>query len=152
SDSKRMRYVPEQFYLRSAEEMKALFHEVPDAVRNTLEVADQCNLEIEFGKLHYPVFHPPEHVTREGYLRQFLAEGLRKRYGIHARAEGKEFIVERVEDANRLPTFDLGQASSLSPAATAPAADVSQNAEDRLEACPTLHNPAVTDAVNAVLD
>src|SRR5712671_4051080 len=114
SDSKRMRYVPEQFYLRSAEEMAALFNEVSDAVKNTLEVAGKCNLEIEFGKLHYPVFHPPEPLTREGYLRQLLAEGLRERYGIHARAEGKQFIVEHVEDPNRLPTYGVGQASSLS--------------------------------------
>src|SRR2546428_1344741 len=110
-DSKRMRYQPAQFYVRSAEEMKALFDEVPDAVKNTLEVAEKCNLEIEFEKLHYPVFHPPEHFTREGYLRHLLAEGLRKRYGIHARAEGKEFIVERVEDPCRLPTYEVARAS-----------------------------------------
>ena len=89
TDTKRLKYAEQQFYLRSAEEMKARFAEVPEAVQNTLEVADKCNLEIEFGKLHYPVFHPPEHFTREGYLRQLLAEGLRKRYGIHARAEGQ---------------------------------------------------------------
>ncbi len=74
--TKRMRYVREQFYLRSAEEMKARFGEVPEAVRNTLEVAEKCNVEIEFGKLHYPVFDPPEHFTREGYLRQLLADGV----------------------------------------------------------------------------
>src|SRR5712672_1857801 len=113
SDPKRMSagYVPEQFYLRSAEEMKARFAETPDAVTNTLEVAEKCNVEIEFGKLHYPVFHPPEHFTREGYLRQLLAEGLHKRYGIHARAEGKEFIVERVEDPSRLPTYVVTRVS-----------------------------------------
>src|SRR6478735_2414176 len=94
TDTKRMKYVEEQFYLRSAEEMKARFAEVPEAIRNTLEVADKCNLEIEFGKLHYPVFHPPEHFTREGYLRKLLAEGLHKRYGMHVRAEGDAFIVE----------------------------------------------------------
>src|SRR6202008_2846741 len=105
SDTRRMTYVAEQFYLRSAEEMKARFAETPEAVQNTLEVAEKCNLEIEFGKLHYPVFHPPEHFTREGYLRKLLAEGLRKRYGIHARAEGKEFIVDQVDDARRLPTY-----------------------------------------------
>src|SRR5437879_4843803 len=98
-------YAKEQFYLRSPDEMKARFAEAPEAVANTLEVAEKCNLEIEFGKLHYPVFHPPEHFTREGYLRQLLAEGLRTRYGIHARAEGQEFIVERVEDPRRLPTY-----------------------------------------------
>jgi DNA polymerase-3 subunit alpha len=107
SDPKRMSagYVPEQFYLRSADEMKARFTEVPDAVTNTLEVAEKCNLEIEFGKLHFPVFHPPEHFTREGYLRKLLAEGLQKRYGIQARAEGHGFVVEHVEDPARLPTY-----------------------------------------------
>jgi DNA polymerase-3 subunit alpha len=44
SDTKRMHYQPEQFYLRSAEEMKARFAEVPEAVRNTMEVAERCNL------------------------------------------------------------------------------------------------------------
>src|SRR5439155_11036122 len=87
------------------EEMKANFAEAPEAVLNTVEVAEKCNLEIEFGKLHYPVFHPPEHFTREGYLRHLLAEGLRQRYGIHARAEGQEFVIERLEDARRLPTY-----------------------------------------------
>ena len=113
TDTKRMKYAEQQFYLRSAEEMKARFAEVPEAVQNTLEVADKCNLEIEFGKLHYPVFHPPEHFTREGYLRHLLAEGLRKRYGIHARAEGHEFIVERVEDPRRLPTYRASPKSEV---------------------------------------
>ncbi|MBI4659808.1 MAG: DNA polymerase III subunit alpha [Verrucomicrobia bacterium] len=99
------RYVPDQFYLRSGEEMKTLFRETPEAVLNTLEVAEKCNVEIEFGKLHFPVFTPPEHFTREGYLRQLLAEGLRTRYGLHARAEGREFLLETINDPSRLPTF-----------------------------------------------
>src|ERR1051326_521671 len=105
SESKRMRYVANQFYLRSAEEMKARFAEVPEAVYHTLEVAEKCNVEIEFGKLHYPVFYPPEHFTREGYLRHLLAEGLWKRYGLRVRAEGSEFMVEEISDPARLPTF-----------------------------------------------
>jgi DNA polymerase-3 subunit alpha len=109
SNPKRMSaaYAPEQFFLRSAEEMKARFAEAPEAVTNTLEVAEKCNLEIQVdGKsLHYPVFHPPEHFTREGYLRKQLAEGLHKRYGIHARAEGHEFIIEKIEDPSRLPSY-----------------------------------------------
>src|SRR6187200_753639 len=96
SESKRMQYVPEQFYLRSPKEMAALFSEVPEAVRNTLEVAEKSDLTIEFGKLHYPVFEPPEHFTREGYLRQLLAEGLNTRYGLRARAVDKDFIVDSI--------------------------------------------------------
>lgn len=108
SDPKRMSagYVPEQFYLRSAEEMKARFAEIPEAVTNTLEVAEKCNVDFDFKTLHYPVFHPPEHFTREGFLRQWLAEGLLRRYTIHAKAEGKEFVVEGIDDPRRLPTFD----------------------------------------------
>src|SRR5882724_1001842 len=105
TDTKRMKYAEQQFYLRSAEEMAARFAEVPEAIENTLEVAEKCNLEIEFDKLHYPVFDPPEHFTREGYLRKLLVEGLLTRYGIHARAEGDNFVVERIEDARRLPTY-----------------------------------------------
>jgi DNA polymerase-3 subunit alpha len=105
SDTKRMQYVAEQFYLRSADEMKALFVETPEAVLNTREVAEQCNVEIEFGKLHFPSFTPPEHFTREGYLRRLLAEGLFTRYSLHARAEGTEFIVEGIDDPTRLPTY-----------------------------------------------
>ena len=105
TDTKRMKYTEQQFYLRSAEEMKARFAETPEAVQNTMEVAEKCNLEIEFGKLHYPVFTAPEHFTREGYLRQLLAEGLRKRYGLHTRVEGERFVYERVENPLRLPTY-----------------------------------------------
>src|SRR5580698_211927 len=109
SNPKRMSagYPSEQFYLRSEEEMRARFAETPDAITNTLEVAGKCNLELQVdGKnLHFPIFHPPEHFTREGYLRKLLAEGLGKRYGIHARAEGTQFIVEKVDDPKRLPAF-----------------------------------------------
>ena len=136
SDPKRMSagYAPEQFYLRSAEEMKARFAEVPEAVQNTLAVAEMCNLEIEFGKLHYPVFHPPEHFTREGFLRQWLAEGLFTRYTLHAKAAGKEFIVEGIEDPCRLPTFQ--KSADAVPTAVAPG----------------LKDPAVAAAVQIVID
>jgi DNA polymerase III subunit alpha len=138
ADSKRMRYVPEQFYLRSAEEMQALFSEVPEAVRNTLEIAEQCNVEIEFGKLHYPVYEPPASFTREGYLRHLLAEALLTRYGMRARAEGKEFIIEALEDAHRLPTYkqELGKLGR-DAAETGPA---------------DLKDPAVAAAVQTVID
>jgi DNA polymerase-3 subunit alpha len=138
TDTKRMKYVEEQFYLRSAEEMKARFAEVPEAVKNTLEVAEKCNVEIQFGKLHYPVFQPPEHFTRDGYLRQQLVEGLARRYGLHARAEGAEFVVERLEETSRLPTYKPAPGGAA--AATSPSGGVD------------LADPAVAAAVKAILD
>src|SRR5947199_28262 len=152
SDPKRMSagYAKEQFFLRSAEEMKANFAEVPEAVLNTVEVAEKCNLEIEFGKLHYPVFHPPEHFTREGYLRHWLAEGLRKRYGIHARCEGQEFIVERVEDPSRLPTFsEVASAGCRVPVTESAAAPPSSRNSQSAARLPS--DPAAA-AVQALID
>ncbi len=105
SDTNRMRYVQEQFYLRSPEEMAALFTEVPDAVRNSMEIAAKCNVEIEFGKLNYPVFNPPEGHTREGYLRKFLAEGFSERYGMGVRVDGDKFVAESIADAGPLPNY-----------------------------------------------
>ena len=104
-DDPKPRYQPEQFYLRSAEEMAALFAEVPEAVRNTLEIAERCHLDIKFGKLHYPVFQPPAGLTREACLRRSLVEGLARRYTIHARSEGNDFVVEGIDDPTRLPTY-----------------------------------------------
>ncbi len=105
SENKRLHYEREQFYLRSAQEMKALFADVPEAVLNTVEVAEKCNVEIEFNKLHYPVFHPPGKISREAFLRQWLAEGLRQRYSIHARAEGEQFLIDGIDDPAKLPTY-----------------------------------------------
>ncbi|HIL70191.1 MAG TPA: DNA polymerase III subunit alpha, partial [Verrucomicrobia bacterium] len=105
SDTKRMRYVPEQFYLRSAEEMANRFSEVPEAIRNTLEIADRCEVDFEFGVDHYPVITPPESYTREGYLRKILADKFDKFYSIKVRPEGEKFILEGIDDARKIPTF-----------------------------------------------
>ncbi|HJN82753.1 MAG: DNA polymerase III subunit alpha, partial [Verrucomicrobiota bacterium] len=133
SDTNRMRYVQEQFYLRSAEEMAALFAEVPDAVRNSMEIAAKCNVEIEFGKLNYPVFHPPEGHTREGYLRQFLVEGFADRYGMKVRVDGDKFVVESLADAGQLPNYS-------------PQEDADP------EARPGLDDPVVANAVGELID
>jgi len=82
-DEKRMRYVPE-LYLKSGEEMAALFADRPDAISNTLAIAERCHAKLEFGKSKYPDYAPPEGKTREGYLRELCEEGLRKRFGERA--------------------------------------------------------------------
>jgi len=145
SDTKRMRYEPEQFYLRTAEEMKARFTDTPDAAKNTLEVAEKCNVEIEFGKLHYPVFTPPEHFTREGYLRKLLAEGLYRRYTIHARAEGKELVVEGIDNPNRLPTYQTSAAANVNSRA------LSSNPHSHERGC-DIKDSAIAAALQVVVD
>ncbi len=151
ADAKRMRYAAEQFYLRSAEEMKAIFVETPEAVLNTLEVAEKCNVEIEFGKLHYPVFHPPSSYTRETYLRQLVAEGLDSRYGLKVAVDGQHWVVRGIEDPNRLPTYTAGQPTSTDHASAG--GTPTQHPQPRLSSNPGgLDDPLVAAAVQAVLD
>ena len=82
SDPKRMRYSTDQFYFRTREEMDALFSEFPGAVDITGDIAARCNVEIEFGKLHFPTFNVPEGMTQKGYLIQLGHEGLKDLYDI----------------------------------------------------------------------
>ena len=80
-DENRMRYEPQNFYLRSTEEMEALFVGYPDAVANTQRIADMCQLEFTFGKYHLPEFQLPEGYDSPAYLRKLCDEGFVKRYG-----------------------------------------------------------------------
>jgi len=67
--------------VKSAEEMALVFAEIPEACRNTLAVAERCNLTLDFGRFHLPKYVVPEGHTLETYLQQLAREGLRKRYG-----------------------------------------------------------------------
>jgi DNA polymerase-3 subunit alpha len=80
ADENRMRYPAPEFYLKTQEEMAALFAEVPEALAQTLEIAEKCDLKIELGKNKFPAYTVPEGETREGYLRRLCYEGLEKRF------------------------------------------------------------------------
>ncbi|MDA0577657.1 MAG: DNA polymerase III subunit alpha [Verrucomicrobia bacterium] len=101
SDPKRMRYQSQEFYLKTRAEMDAVFREFPGAVNRTLEIADRCNLELEFGKTHFPAFKLPSGISASAYLRQIGHEGLRRRYGItdaaHPKDDRERQVVARFE-------------------------------------------------------
>jgi len=80
SDEDRMRYEGGQFYLKSEEEMRALFAYAPQALENTQKIADRCNVEIEFGNYKLPHFHVPEEYDAKTFLTKQCEEGLLKRY------------------------------------------------------------------------
>ena len=80
-DPHRLRYEQPEFFLKSAEQMKQLFSEEPDAIAATLEIAEKCNLELEFGKLHLPYYEPPPDKTQQEYLKELCYHGLEGRYG-----------------------------------------------------------------------
>ncbi len=82
-DPGRLKYSTQDLYFKSQEEMAALFPEYPDALSRTLEVAEKCNLELDFKQTHLPDFKIPEDskaATLEDYLREVAWEGLKKRY------------------------------------------------------------------------
>ena len=80
-DENRMRYEPQNFYLRSTEEMAALFPDYPDAIENTGKIAEMCNVEFTFGKYHLPEFKLPEGYDSFSYLKKLCDEGYAERYG-----------------------------------------------------------------------
>src|SRR5438552_18333231 len=82
-DERRMRYLPE-LYFKSPAEMNELFRDFPEAIANTLEIAERCHLDLEFGCSKYPEYPAPPGKTREEYLRELCYDGFRRRYGERA--------------------------------------------------------------------
>ncbi|HJW84438.1 MAG TPA: DNA polymerase III subunit alpha [Anaerolineae bacterium] len=84
SEPDRMKMTDTSYYLKSAEEMAALFGEVPEALSNTLRVAEMCTVDLDSRGYHLPQFPVPEGYTAETYLRRLCEEGLAQRYGARA--------------------------------------------------------------------
>ena len=80
SDENRMRYEGGQYYVKSEEEMKALFPYALEAIENTQKIADRCHVEIEFGVTKLPKFDVPDGYTSWEYLNKLCYEGLDERY------------------------------------------------------------------------
>jgi DNA polymerase-3 subunit alpha len=80
-DENRMRYGSDQFYVRAPEEMYKLFPGHEEAVKRSQEIADKCDIKLDFKKRHFPVFTPPDKKTPEAYLRELCETGLIERYG-----------------------------------------------------------------------
>ena len=79
-DPNRMRFSTNEFYFKSADEMKNLFKDYPDAIKNSIEIAERCNLEINFKELHLPKFNVPNNSDKETYLKELCNNGLKIRF------------------------------------------------------------------------
>jgi DNA polymerase-3 subunit alpha len=78
-DDDRMRFPAEEFYLKSADEMADRFRNTPEALRHTLDIAEQCNLELKFEEKHIPRIAVPSGESLDSYLTKLAREGLEKR-------------------------------------------------------------------------
>jgi DNA polymerase III subunit alpha len=103
---KRRTYSSHEFYFKSPAEMQQLFHDMPEAVLNTLEVAKKCEMELDFKTKHYPVYVPPElektdytdeerTLAVEKFLRKLCEEGIPKRYTPERLEKVKEVYPDR---------------------------------------------------------
>ncbi len=102
NDPNRWRFSADEFYLKSADEMRAVFKHLPEAYRNTLAVAERCNVDLSFGQFHLPCYKVPEGYTLDSYLEHLAFEGCQARYG----ATPADAVVDRLR-------YELGVISRM---------------------------------------
>ena len=94
SDEDRMKFETDELYVKSPEEMSDYFKNVPEAIENTVKIAEKCNVEFEFGHTILPNYDVPEEFeTHYDYLKKLCDDGIKNRYGENPTKE----ILERAE-------------------------------------------------------
>jgi DNA polymerase III subunit alpha len=96
SDTSRMKFYSDQFYVKSHEEMAALWHDLPEAIENTAKIADRIDIRIPEKIFHLPEYPVPKAQTAEEYMRDILEAGMIERYG-EERAKTDVALRERLE-------------------------------------------------------
>src|SRR6266511_699313 len=100
-DTNRLKFDTDEFYLKTAEEMRAVFADLPEACDATLSIAEMCELELTFGQMHLPRFVPPAGKSLDQFLRDLVSEGATRRYGtvtneIRERIESELSVITRM--------------------------------------------------------
>jgi len=90
-DEDRMIFRTDELYLKSPDQMYKHFHYCPEAIENTVKIAAQCNVEIEFGNTRLPSFEVPENIDKFDYLRELCLKGFHERYS------DEKSLLERLE-------------------------------------------------------
>lgn len=94
SDEDRMRFETQEFYIKSPEEMADYFSNFPDAIENTVKIAEKCNYDFEFGVTKLPNYDvPEEYETHLDYFKDLCYKGIKKRYGENPNEE----VMSRLE-------------------------------------------------------
>lgn len=81
-DFDRMRFEGNEFYLKSGDEMSALFPYAPEAIDNSCKIAEMCDFSFNFGEIHLPEFIVPEGYDSDSYIRKIAEDGLLERYPV----------------------------------------------------------------------
>ncbi|MFH1577713.1 MAG: DNA polymerase III subunit alpha [Candidatus Omnitrophota bacterium] len=100
---KRLKFGSSEFYLKSPEQLHELFKELPEAIKNTLEISWRCNLELDFSCTHLPKYEPPAGKSQESFLKELCHEGATNRFDsglndvYHERLEHELKIIEEMD-------------------------------------------------------
>ncbi len=105
-DPRRPRIYSEQQYLKTPEEMAELFTDIPEALRNSVEIAKRCNIEVQLGTHFLPDFPVPEGMTIDEYLRHVSFEGLEERLSVTLPLDTPDYAAKRQVYDDRL-NFEL---------------------------------------------
>lgn len=89
-----MRFETEEFYLKSEEEMRAVFPHDSDAFTNTDKIAEMCNFDFEFGHYHLPAFDPPDGLSNDAYFEKLCWDGFAERYPVGAKGDKEQLQYE----------------------------------------------------------
>jgi DNA polymerase-3 subunit alpha len=108
AEERRMRFPSEEFYVKSPEEMVALFSETPEAITNTKMLAERCNVLLDTETNHYPVYDAPNGQDRREYLRDLCVEALVWRYDLNLETQGFEGLPQEKKDIVERMDFELG--------------------------------------------
>ncbi len=107
NDEGRMKMSTQEMFVKSEEEMTDLFSYIPEAIENTQKIADMCDVDIEFGKLHLPKFDLPQGYTSPQYLRELCFKGFEKRYpdADKSMTERLEYELKTIEEMGYVDYF-----------------------------------------------
>ncbi len=94
SDPKRLKTESDQLYLKGPDEMARVFGEIPEALSNTIRIAEMCSLDLGFTGYHLPHFEVPESHTPDSYLEELCRAGVRRKYGHDGGAVGERLAYE----------------------------------------------------------
>jgi len=100
-DEDRMRYEGGQFYVKTEDEMRALFPYALEALENTQKIADRCNVTIEFGNYKLPEFDVPEGYTSRTYIEKLCEDGLKKKFPKVFNNDDSDVCVNNTNDAEK---------------------------------------------------
>ncbi len=113
SDPHRMKFATDQFYFKTAEEMAAVFRELPDAVSRTVAIAERCNLKIQPVSNPFPEFRVPEGYTTDSYFERVAREGLAARIPQIERLASERGLRHPVEEYERRLTREIGMIQKM---------------------------------------